>query len=115
MPPTLQTESVAKPVAVFWISRLEQISLDIGENAVLISLSVVASVQCCIVTSGNAELTRAIFISHRPGLRSGISAAPKPGAGSTASRQVPRQNDKSGRVMLGSRRFPVSTGGMVRF
>ena len=41
----------------------------------LISLSVVSSVQCCIVMSGTGEPVRTIFISHRPALRTGNSTA----------------------------------------
>ena len=74
-PATLHTESVANPVAVCWISFLEQISFDSGENAVLICLSVVSSVQCCIVISGIGPPVRIILISHRPALRVGSSTA----------------------------------------
>jgi hypothetical protein len=49
--------------------------LDIGEDAVAMSLSVVASVQCCIVISGSGEPVRTSFISHRPALRNGNSTA----------------------------------------
>ena len=53
------------------------------------SLSVVSSVQCCIVISGSGEPVLTSFISQRPVLRSGISTAPASSAGNTASRQVP--------------------------
>ena len=67
------------------MSCLEQISFAIGENAVLISLSVVSSVQCCMVISGSGEPVLTIFISHRPALRTGSSSAPASSAGSSAS------------------------------
>jgi hypothetical protein len=82
------------------MSRLEQISFDIGADAVAISLSVVSSVQCCIVISGSGEPVRASFISHRPALRSGISTARASSTGNNASRHDPKQNERSCRVML---------------
>src|SRR4249919_2565691 len=86
------------------MSCLEQMSFDKGEAAVAMSLSVFASVQCCIVISGVGEPALIIFISQRPALRIGISAAPASSAGSDASRQDPRQNERSCRFML---RLPV--------
>ena len=72
-----------------------------GENDELISLSVVSSVQCCMVMSGIGEPDCNIFISHRPALRTGSSTAPARRAGSsTASRQAPERNETSCRVML---------------
>jgi hypothetical protein len=80
---------------------------DTGEkNAELISLSMVSSVQCCII-SGGCEPVGTIFISHRPALRTGISTARASGAGSKASRQAPDQNETSCRVML---RAPGESG-----
>ena len=66
-------------------------SLPIGENAVLISLSVVSSVQCCIVISGTGDPVRSTFISHRPALRIGSSTALASLAGNSASRQAPNK------------------------
>src|SRR5579863_5682610 len=86
-PATLQTESVAKPVAVFWMSCLEQICLAIGETMLFISLSMVWSVQCCMVISGKGEPVLTILTSHRPALRSGRSSAHAQPAGAIANRQ----------------------------
>src|SRR5437868_4539254 len=93
MPPMPQTESVTYPVAVFWMSCLEQTSLAIGEKEVAISLSVVSSVHCCIVISGAGEPVCSTFISHRPDLRTGSSTAPAWFAGNHASKESPRQNE----------------------
>src|ERR1700722_20351843 len=82
------------------MSRLEQASFATGENAVLICLSVVSSVQCCIVISGSAVPVFTIFISHSPGLRTGKSSARAPDAGSAASRADPRQNETNCCFML---------------
>ena len=65
------------------MSFFEQASFATGENAELISLSVVASVHCCIVISGVGEPARIVFISHRPALRTGSSTAPASDAGSS--------------------------------
>src|SRR4249920_3227355 len=71
-------------------------SLATGAAAALISLSVPASVQCCIVMSGTGEPDRTTFISHRPALRTGNSTAAASPASSRASVQ---QNERSRRVM----------------
>jgi hypothetical protein len=100
------------------MSRLEQASFATGENAVLICLSVVSSVQCCMVISGSTEPVFTIFISHRPGLRSGMSSARASGAGSTASSAVPRQNKtsqaKTKQAVASCFRAPVSWSGRTR-
>src|SRR5882757_3669686 len=99
MPATPQTESETKPVAVFWISCFEHISFAIGETVSFIVLSVVSSVQCCIVMSGTGEPTRCTFISHRPALRTGNSTAPASLAGPSARRGSAKQNERSCRAM----------------
>jgi len=71
---------------------------------VLISLSVVASVQCCIVMSGAGEPERSTFISHKPALRTGNSTAAASLTGSSASRAIVQQDTRSRRV-LGPRSF----------
>src|SRR3954453_2087628 len=82
------------------MSCLEQTSLPIDEAPAPISLSVVASVQCCIVMSGAGEPVRSTFISHRPALRTGKSSALASLAGNSASRHSAETNDRSCRVML---------------
>src|SRR5882757_1050812 len=83
------------------MSFLEQISFDIGEKLLPIALSVVASVQCCMVMSGIGEPVRTIFISHRPALRVGISMAEAASALIVHTRTVAAiRNEKSCRVML---------------
>src|ERR1700686_3779206 len=82
------------------MSCLEQTSFDIGAKLVLIALSVVSSVQCCIVIAGLGEPALAIFSSHRPGLRSGNSTAPASRTGNKASRHAPKQSERSCRFML---------------
>src|SRR6478609_1923998 len=93
IPATPQTESLTYPVAVFWMSCFEQMSLPIDEAPVLISLSVVSSVQCCIVMSGTGEPVCDTFISHSPALRTGRSTAPARPAGHNASRDSAKQNE----------------------
>ena len=56
------------------MSCFEQISLAIGDMAVLMSLSVVSSVHCCMVISGT-DPPLSTFISHSPALRTGSSTA----------------------------------------
>src|SRR6202012_3529615 len=63
------------------------------------SLSTVGSVHCCVVSAGSCEPTLTIFISHRPGLRSGSSSATAPVVNS-ASAQPPMPNERSPRSML---------------
>src|ERR1700735_4442957 len=82
------------------MSFLEQMSFDIGANAVLISLSVASSVQCCMVMSGIGEPVRITFISHRPGLRRGNSSARAPNAGASVSRLSATPNENICRVMI---------------
>src|SRR5579863_9046830 len=84
------------------MSRLEQTSFDIGEDAVAMSLSVVASVQCCIVISGSGEPVRTSFISHRPALRNGNSTATACAPHATIM-EAPSNHETSHRVM---RRVP---------
>jgi hypothetical protein len=79
---------------------LEHISLDNGEDAVAMSLSAVASVQCCMVISGSGEPPRTSFISQRPALRSGNSAACASSAGLSTMSQAPNHNETSCRDML---------------
>src|ERR1700754_191613 len=89
------------------MSFLEQASCDIGENVLLIALSVVSSVQCCMVMSGSGEPVRTIFISHRPALRVGISMAEAASPLIVHTRTVAAiRNEKSCRVMA-----PSSLGG----
>src|ERR1700759_2815457 len=82
------------------MSFFEQASLDIGENAVLISLSVLSSVHCCIVISGSGEPARTTFISHRPALRIGNSSAAARPVGDNASRQQDVKASDSNRWII---------------
>ena len=82
------------------MSCFEHISFEAGENDELISLSVAASVQCCIVMSGTGEPVRIVFISQRPALRTGSSTAPAPEAGSAASTPAAKTKPTSCRIML---------------
>jgi hypothetical protein len=82
------------------MSFFEHISLAAGENDELIALSVASSVQCCMVMSGAGAPVRSIFISHRPALRKGSSAATASGTGTATSQQAPNANETSCRVML---------------
>src|SRR5689334_23291954 len=101
MPPAPQTESETKPVAVFWMSCFWQVSLP-GVNEPLICLSVVASVQCCMVMSGIEPPVRTIFISHRPALRTGSSTARASATGHSASPHAAETYERSSRVMRGA-------------
>src|SRR6476469_4457425 len=80
------------------MSCFEQISLAIGEKEVLMSLSVVSSVHCCIVMSGFGAPAFSTFISHRPALRTGNSTAP---ALIGASRPATERDTRSSRLMGG--------------
>jgi hypothetical protein len=81
------------------MSCFEHISLPIGDIAVLMSLSVVSSVHCCIVISGEGDPARSTFISHSPALRTGSSTAAAPPAGNRASRPMAEQDTRSSRRM----------------
>src|ERR1700730_17761956 len=84
-------------------------SLPIGETAVLISLSVVSSVQCCIVISGIGDPVRSTFISHRPALRTGRSTARASLTGSATTRPSATQHKANcltmATLLAGCRRF----------
>ncbi len=83
------------------MSCFEQISLAIGEKEVLMSLSVVSSVHCCIVISGFGAPALCTFISHRPALRTGNSTAPAlSGASRPAAERDKRNNRLMGRLPL---------------
>src|SRR5258707_7873347 len=57
------------------MSCFEQASLVMPPNCEFISLSVVASTQCCMACGGRLRPSKTIFISHNPALRVGSSAA----------------------------------------
>src|SRR6516164_2298681 len=82
------------------MSCLEQLSLATGAAALVMSLSMVSSVQCCMVTSGIDDApVLTTFISHKPALRTGKSSATAPCA---ASAQHDKPNDSSSRFMARS-------------
>ena len=70
----------------------------IGDMAVLMSLSVVSSVHCCIVISGT-DPPLSTFISHSPALRTGNSTATAPLTGNRASKPTAEQDTRSSRRM----------------
>src|SRR4051794_11936710 len=82
------------------MSCLEQTSLPIDEAPAPISLSVVASVQYCIVMSGAGEPVRSTFISHRPALRTGKSSAPASPACNSLSTPNAEPNQTSCRIIV---------------
>src|ERR1700720_3155627 len=77
------------------------------------SLSVLSSVQCCIVISGVGEPDRTTFISHRPALRIGISTARASSAGSSVERPTAKQIETNSRVMLRAPGYSVRIDGGV--
>src|SRR6478736_9166597 len=87
------------------MSCLEHMSLPIGEAAALISLSVVSSVQCCMVISGIGEPARTTFISQRPAFRTGRSTAQAVPMGSCIRKKRAEPSKTSCRVMPALRLF----------
>src|SRR6185437_5357380 len=86
------------------MSRLEHASFAAGENAVLICLSVVAAVQCCMVISGSTEPVFTIFISHRPGLQ---AASHRRAHGTAAASSAERTPGKTKQAGVSCFRAPV--------
>src|SRR5262245_39611201 len=94
------------------MSCLEQACLAIGEIELFMSLSVVASVQCCMVMSGIDEPVLTTFISQSPALRTGKSSASAAGAESAASAQHDKPNESSSRFMARSNSYTTMNVGV---